>query len=448
MEEKKAGHVFSAKAIAALMIPLLVEQILAVTVGLADQIMVSRAGEAAVSGVSLVDNINHLVRVVLSALATGGAVVCSQYIGHRQPEAAREAAGQLLFASTGIALAFTCVMLIGGRGLLGFIFGRVEADVMSSAMTYFIFTVLGYPFLGIYNSCAAIYRSIGNSGISMRVSLMMNLINIAGNALFIFVLDMGVAGAAIATLISRVIGSMTILGLLHNKKNAIYVSSLHKLRPKMRVIKKILSVGIPTGIENGIFQLGKIVVLSLIAMFGTSSIMGNSVASSLCNYMIIPGTAISLGLVTIVGHCIGAGRVDEARRYTKILIGISIVSNVLVGVVTVLLRPVLLGLYDMSPQSYEIASTLILWHTIANPIWSLSFNTPNTLRAANDARFTMIVSMISMWLFRVGASYLLALAFDMGVYGVWLAMFLDWTVRSIIFIARFCGSKWYRRKLI
>lgn len=448
MENKKSDHIFTRKAITALLVPLLIEQVLAVTVGLADQIMVSQAGEAAVSGVSLVDNINHLVRLILSALATGGAVVCSQYIGHRQPEAAREAAGQLLLAESGIALAFTCFMLLGGRGLLGFAFGKVDQDVMDSAMTYFIFTVLGYPFLGIYNSCAAIYRSIGNSGISMRVSLMMNLINIAGNAVFIFGLGMGVAGAAIATLISRVIGSMTILAMLHNKKNAIYVSSLHKLRPKMRVIKKILSVGIPTGIENGIFQLGKIVVLSLVAVFGTSSIMGNSVASALCGYMIIPGTAVSLGLVTIVGQCIGAGRIDEARRYTKILIGVSIAANVLVGIVTVLLRPFLLGLYNMSSESSEIAATLILWHTIANPVWSLSFNTPNTLRAANDARFTMVVSMISMWVFRVGASYLLALAFDMGVYGVWLAMFLDWAVRSIVFIIRFSGHSWYKRKLI
>lgn len=448
MKDNSEGHLFSVRSVLALMVPLLIEQVLAVTVGLADQIMVAQAGEAAVSGVSLVDNINYLVRVVLAALATGGAVVCSQYLGHKQPDEARRAAGQLLIAATGLAVCLSAIMLIGGRGLLRFVFGKVDEDVMESALTYFVFTVLGYPFLGIFNSCSAIFRSTGNSRVSMKVSLLMNAVNIAGNALLIFGLKMGVAGAAIATLASRVTGAIVILMMLRNKKNVIYISNIHKLRPRFSVIKKILSVGVPTGIENGIFQMGKIVTVSVVSSFGTYAIMGNSVAAGLCGYMILPGTAVSLGLVTIVGQCIGAGRVDEARFYTRWMLVASIAANCIIGVLTLIAEPLLLGLYNMSTESAGVASTLILMHVIANPVWSPSFNLPNTLRAANDARFTMVVSMTTMWLFRVGCSYLFAYAFHMGVYGVWLAMITDWVVRSIVFFIRYRGNKWYTRQLI
>lgn len=448
MKIKSEELLFTRRQIFQLMMPLIIEQLLTVTVGIADSMMVSVAGEAAVSGVSLVDAVNNLVLQVLAALATGGTVVCAQYLGRKDRKRACQAANQLIFTNVSISFVILVVMLIGGRNLLRLIFGATEAVVMDQAVTYCVIIVFTYPFMAIYNSAAALLRSMGNSRISMWVSLLMNVINITGNAVLIFGFDLGVAGAALATLLSRIVGSVLLLAMAHQSRYEVHVGSLHKMRPQWMMIKRILCIGIPTGLENGIFQLGKLIVLSLISGFGTASIMANSVANMLCQFMIIPGTATSLAVVTLVGQCIGAERVDQACYYTNRMIVFSTVLMAAVSSVIVLLRPFLLGLYHMSPEAYEIANTLVFWHLIAGLIWPLSFNLPNALRAANDARFTMVISMLSMWIFRVGFSYLLGGYFGFGVYGVWLAMFTDWFVRMVCLLLRYRTDKWYQKKLV
>ena len=430
------------------MFPLIIEQFLTIAVGAADSMMVASAGEAAVSGVSLVDGVNVLILQVLAALATGGAIICSQYIGRRRPDQACEAANQLMLATVCIAVLIMAAMLIGGRGLLRLIFGQTEQDVMDQAVLYCSIIVITYPFMGLYNSSAALFRSMGNSRISMLVSLIMNLINIAGNALLIFVLKMGVAGAALATLFSRIVGAGMLTVMIRNPKHLVHLHDLRHLRPDFPIIKKILYIGIPTGFENGIFQIGKLLVLSLVATFGTSSIMANSVGSTLSSFIIIPGVAVSLTLVTIVGQCMGAGRLDEARYYTNRLLLVSGCAVTAVAGLLVLARGFLLGLYNMSPAAYEIADNMILIQLFFCPLWPLSFNLPNVLRSAGDVAFPMIVSIASVALARVGTSYLLGLAFHMGVYGVWLAMFVDWFVRAVFFVVRYRGGKWHRHRLI
>lgn len=448
MKIKREELLFDRRQIFQLMMPLIIEQVLTVTVGIADSMMVSVAGETAVSGVSLVDAINNLVLQILAALATGGAVVCAQYLGRKDKARACQAANQLVFTSTVISLSIMAVILLGGRNLLRLIFGATEAAVMDQAVTYCVIIVFTYPFMAIYNSAAALLRSMGNSRISMWVSLLMNVINIVGNAILIFGFHLGVAGAALATLLSRIVGSLVLLAMAHRPSYEVHVNSLHKMRPQWIMIKRILYIGIPTGLENGMFQLGKLSVLSLISSFGTASIMANSVGSMICQFMIIPGVATSLAVVTLVGQCIGAGRVDQARYYTNRLIVFSTLLMAAVSAVIVLLRPFLLGLYHMSPEAYEIANTLILWHLWAGLIWPLSFNLPNALRAANDVKFTMVVAMLSMWIFRVGFSYLLGGYFGLGVYGVWLAMFIDWFARMVCLLFRYRGDRWYQKKLV
>ncbi len=437
---------FTRKQILQLLIPLMVEQLFTATVGIADSMMVSVAGEAAVSGVSLVDSLNTLILNILSALATGGAVVCSQYIGRKDSKSACAAANQLLFTTLLFALLVTAGMLAGNVHLLRLLFGSTEPDVMSQAATYFSIIALTYPFMAIYNSAAALFRSMGNSRISMEVSLAMNLINIAGNAVLIFGMKWGVAGAAIATLFSRIVGSLFMLYWIHLPKFEIHVENLRHPRLQFSMIRRILSIGIPGGMENGIFQLGKIIVLSLVSTYGTASIMANSVANNLCMFMIIPGAAVSLALITIVGQCIGAGEIKPARTYTRRMIIASTVMMWLVSALIVALRPVLLGAYHMSAEAYEMAWTLLIWHLIAGTLWPLSFNLPNTLRAGNDAAYTMSVSMFSMWVFRVGGSYLLGHYFQL--YGVWMAMFIDWSVRIVFFVIRYRGEKWHSKALI
>ncbi|MCJ7835183.1 MATE family efflux transporter [Cuneatibacter sp. NSJ-177] len=438
---------FSKKQIYQLMIPLMVEQLLTITVGIADSMMVSVAGEAAVSGVSLVDALNNLILSILTALATGGAVVSSQYIGRKDESSACQAANQLLFATVILAVGVSLLMLAGNERLLRLIFGKTEELVMSQAVTYFMIIVLTYPFMAIYNSAAALFRSMGNSKISMQVSLVMNLINIGGNAILIFGLKWGVAGAAIATLFSRIVGSLFLLVRIHNPIYPVHVSNLHRLRPQGKMIRRILSIGIPGGLENGMFQLGKILVLSLVSSYGTASIMANSVSSNLSMFMIIPGNAVSLALITVVGQCIGAGEVKQARAYTRKLITASTVMMGLVSTFIIVLRPFLLGIYNMSDAAYEMSWQLLMWHAVVGTLlWPLSFNLPNTLRAGNDAAFTMGISMFSMWVFRVGCSYLLGRYFQL--YGVWIAMFIDWGVRVILFMIRYRGEKWHSKALI
>ena len=351
MKKIEGEMLFTKNQIIKLMIPLIIEQTLTVTVGIADSMMVSVAGEAAVAGVALVDSINMLILQVLAALATGGAVVCSQYMGKRRKELACQAANQLILTTVIFSIAISAIMLAGGRNLLRLIFGETEAIVMDNAVTYCMIIVFTYPFMGIYNSAAALFRSMGNSKVSMRVSLLMNIINVVGNAILIFGFDMGVAGAALATLASRIVGAAILLYLSYDAKQDIHVSQLLKTRPQREMIKKILFIGVPTGFENGIFQLGKLCVLSLVSSFGTASIMANSVGYTLCTFMIIPGVAIGLAIVTVAGQCIGANQPEQARYYTNRLAFTATVMMAVLSLGIVLASPFLLGHYNMSPEA-------------------------------------------------------------------------------------------------
>lgn len=434
---------FNKKELTRLIMPLIVEQFLAMTVGLADMIMVANAGEAAVSGISLVDTINILLINVLTALATGGAVVAAQYLGHKDKKNGCVAANQLLFITTLISVFIMVFALIFNKGILHLIYNGVEAEVMKNAIIYFYLSALSYPFLAMYNSGAALYRAMGNSKISMIVSLIMNVINIIGNAIFIYGLHMGVEGAAIASLISRITAAIIILIIIRNPKNKIHVDERFRLGYKPAMIKRILKIGIPNGLENSMFQFGKILVQGIVAAFGTTAITANAVSGTVANVAVIPGMAISTAMITVVGQCVGAGDYEQAKAYTKKLIKISYLLMAVINVLVILLKGTILAVYQLSPETTQIATEIILYHSIcAVFIWTPSFTLPNALRAANDVKYPMIVSMISMWACRVVMCYVLSINFHMGVLGVWVGMTLDWAVRAVCFLIRFSGTKW------
>ncbi len=440
---------FSRKEIQKLIVPLMIEQALAISIGLFDTLMVSSCGEAAVSGVSLVDNISILLIQVLAALATGGAVVCSQYLGKGNMERARHSAGQLMFTMMAASMAIMLIGLFSYRFLLSAIFGRIEPDVMQSAEIYFLVTAVSYPFLGAYNAGAVLFRSIGNSRISMYTSLVMNLINIGGNALFIFGLDMGVFGAALATLISRMASAAYVTVLLCRKDNPLRILPLSWMRPTRDVVGKILKIGIPSGVENGMFQVGKLCVSSLTATFGTAAIAANAVANSMAGFCNVPGSAIGLALVTVVGRCIGAGEKTQARFYSKYLMKICYVGMAAAEIVLLILSGTLLHCFGLSDEAFAIARQLLLTYTVCTMlIWPLSFTLPNTLRAAGDAKYTMAVSVFSMWVFRVASSYFFAGALGLGVLGVWIGMYVDWAFRSLLFCIRYKSAKWQNKKVV
>ncbi len=438
---------FSGTDLKRLIFPLVIEQVLAITVGMADTMMISAVGEAAVSGVSLVDMVNIIIINIFAAMATGGAVVTSQLIGARRQKEARASAGQLLLLCTVISLAVMLLALIFKRPLLLLFFGSIEQDVMDSAMTYLVYSALSFPFLAIYNACAALFRAKGNSKVSMEVSVLMNVLNVAGNALLIFGFHLGVAGAAISTLFARIVASAVMLVLVTRPTDRLYVE--HKIpKPDFKLIRRILRIGVPNGLENSFFQLGKVLVLSMISLFGTSQIAANAVANNIAALGCIPGQAINLAMITVVGRCVGAGDYQQATYYMKKLMKITYLCMASLNAALLLFLPLLLNIYQLSGETLHLAYILVFIHNgCAILLWPLSFTLPNALRAANDVRFTMVVSIVSMAALRVAFSYVLCVHYGWGVIGVWIAMILDWVLRVTMFVWRIKSGKWKRYRL-
>lgn len=428
---------FSNQALKKLIVPLLIEQLLSVLVGMADIMMVSSVGEAAVSGVALVDLINVLIINIFAALATGGAVVVAQLIGSKDQPRARKAANQLIYITALISLVIMVIILITNRGLLGLLFGKTEAQVMENAVTYFWISALSYPAIALYNAGAALFRSVGNSRISMTVSALMNVLNIIGNAVFVFGFHRGVDGVAASSLLSRYVAAVIVLVLLHRKHYAIYIEKLLHFKLDLKMMKRILAIGIPSSLENSFFQLGRVLLVSMISGFGTAQIAANAVANNLDNFGILPGQAMGLALITVIGQCVGAGDYDQVRYYLKKLMKITYVIMWVLNIVLFAALPLILKAYNLSDEAYNYTVILICIHNgCALFLWPASFTMPNALRAANDVRFPMVISVFSMCFFRIGFSFILGIHMGLGVIGVWIAMVMDWIFRVICFTLR------------
>lgn len=440
---------FSPAALRALLLPLLLEQFLSVSMGMADTVMVSSVGEAAVSSVSLVDSVNILIIQVLSALATGGAVVASQYLGRHDTKNAQRGAAQLysvLLISTVTAAA---LVLVFRHMILRIVFGSIDDDVMRFAETYFFISALSYPFIGIYNAGAALFRAQGNSRISMYASLVMNVINIAGNAVLIFGFGLGVLGAAAATLIGRIFAALWVTIQLQSRSNSLRISSMSDLRPDGTFIRCILSIGIPSGLENGMFQIGKLIVSHLTSTLGTAAIAANAVSNTVSSIANIPGNAVSLAMIPVVGQCLGAGERQQARGYAKKLMKLAYLGIALTNLTLLFTAPWIAHLFHLSDEAILAAVQVLRMFAIVSIFfWPSSFTLPNALRAGGDARYTMLVSMFSMWSFRVILCYLFVLKFHLGLPGVWMGMFADWVFRSLLFWLRFHSGKWMEHKVI
>lgn len=442
-------ELFSREKLLKLILPLVVEQLLSVTVGMADMIMVSGAGEAAVSGISLVNTISNLLIMMFAALASGGAVVAAQYLGSKDRKSACKAANQLVlicFLTSAVIMIFS---LFANRWLLNLIYGNVEKDVMDNAVTYFYITAISFPFLAIYNACAGLFRSMNNSKISMLVSTAMNIINIVGNAVLIYGFSLGVAGVGYATLISRAVACVIMLILIRKTKYEIHITSYRKLGWFPQIIRNILHIGVPNALENSMFQIGKLFTQSLISSFGTASIAANACASTVETLADIPAMAIGLGLITVVGQCVGAGDYKQARYYTKKLLKYAYVFLFLVNVVIFASAHVISGWYNLTDLGDHYAVQLIRYHSVCCMlIFPLAFTIPNVLRAAGDVKYTMTVSIVSMWIFRIGLAYVIGGYMKLGVLGVWIAMTIDWAVRAVFNVIRLKGDKWEGKAVV
>lgn len=446
---------FSKKDLQKLIIPLIIEQLLGISVGMFDTIMISSLGESAVSGVSLVDMLNVLMINIFAALATGGAVICAYELGKIKKlmeqdtsvkndfPGARSAAKQLLIVLLVTSILVAGLALFFRVGLLRLCFGAIEDDVMANALSYFVISAISYPFIAIYNGLAALFRTMGNSKITMIASFFMNLLNICGNALFIYVFNWGVAGAAWSTTISRFLGMLLLFVIISNKNHEIYINLREKFRLDFHVMKKILGIGIPGSLENSVFQLGRILVISMIAGFGTTQVAANAVANNLDSLGCIPGQALGLAVVTVVGQCIGAGDYDSARQYEQKLLKFAYLSMAVVNILILVSLPLSLKLYNLTKETLELAAILVILHDgFAMIFWPTAFVLPNALRAAQDVRFTMVVSIFSMIAFRIFFSWVIGVRFGMGIIGVWIAMIIDWVFRGGLFIWRVRSGRW------
>ncbi|MDR3983326.1 MAG: MATE family efflux transporter [Dysosmobacter sp.] len=425
-----------------LIVPLVIEQLLSITVGLSDSLMVSQVGEAAISAVSLVDTVNVLLVNAFASLATGGAVITGQYLGRREVGKAGHSAQQLLLFMAEVSLAVMVLFYLGKGFVLNVVFGQVEADVAAYANTYYMIVEASIPFLALYSAGAALFRVMGNSGTSMWVSTAMNAINVVGNGLLIFVFHRGVEGVAIPTLVSRIFAAAAMLVLLRRPNLPIQVERF-TFRHDRFVVKNILHFGVPNGIEGSMFQLGKILLLSTVSVLGTAAVAANAIGNTLASFQVVPGTALGLAIVTVVSRCVGASEYDRARYYTKKMMRTAYLYTVLVIALILACLPLILKLYNVSDQAREWATQILWMHGLCGIlIWPLAFTLPQALRAAGDTRFTMVASTVSMWTLRVGLGVLLGRYWGFGVLGIWMAMFADWALRAALFVPRFHGHKW------
>lgn len=414
-----------------------------------DTVMVSYAGEAAISGVALVDMVGFLVITLFTALATGGAIIVSQYLGSKQNDKMNVSAGQLMFASLILSTATMVVCLVFYRQILGLLFGKIESDVMEACVTYFVITAYSFPFLGVYNASAALFRSVRETKITMYISALMNVINIIGNAIGIFILNAGVAGVAVPTLISRIVAAVILTAMLFRRKYDIRLTLGTIFSPQKDYIFRILRIAVPNSLENGLFALGRVLVTGIVSMFGTPQIAANGVANSVDQIAIIVVTSINLAMITVVGQCIGAGEQEQSKLYTKKLMKISYISTAVLGTAVCLALPLILRFYELSDEAKRYCFILIFMHNIlAVFLHPTSFNLANSLRAAGDVKFTMVVGICSMLLFRLGSAWLFGVILNLGVIGVWIAMGMDWFARSVAFVIRYKSEKWKAIRVI
>lgn len=442
-------HLFSNRDLKILLIPLVIEQILNALMGTVDTMMVSNVSSSAISAVSLVDSINVLVIQVFSALAAGGTIICSQYMGQKDIKNATKTAQQLVMIVTVISVIITAICVVGQVPILRLVFGQVEASVMRDSEIYFLYTALSFPFIGIFNAGSSVFRAQENTRLPMVVSVISNVMNVMGNAILIFGFHMGVAGAAISTLVSRVFCAVVIMWYLRMPRQEIVVRDYLKIRPHGKRIKMLLAMGIPTGIENGMFQFGKLAIQSTVSTLGTAAIAAQAMTNILENMNGIAAMGIGIGLMTIVGECIGAGRRDEAIYYTKKLSWIAEVVVVISCILVYLLAEGITKVGGMEPESAKLCLFMMGWITVVKPlVWVLAFIPAYGMRAAGDVKFSMILSCISMWICRVSLCIFLCRVMGFGPIAVWIGMFTDWTVRGIVYMIRFHNRKWMDHQVI
>jgi len=452
--KQEGNMLFSKRDLTKIILPLILQQILGLAIGTVDSMMVAHAGEAAVSGVSLVASLDSVLMLVFNAMVNGGAVVVSQALGKKNPDGARAAAKQLFWVVTVISTVLTASVLTFRLPLLNTVFGDVDPEVMHNAQGYFLFIAMSFPFIGISNVNDAMFRTMGNSMVSLAASLGMNLLHLGLNAALIIGFGMGAVGAAISTLISRFLCAAALTVLLHNPRYTVCFQKLLHFKPDFRIIRSILRIGVPNGFESGMVELGRLILQTLVAPMGTAVIAANAVANTMVNYQYVVGTVFQSTVVTVVGRCIGAGEKAQAKYYSRRLLLMNYIGLWLVAAVSALIARPFIGIYNLSDTAAETARQLVLYHCVlASVLWPCGFTLPVVFRSAGDVHFPLIVSTVSMWVLRIGLGHIFALesvsvfgftlpGLGLGVMGTWMAMSADWLLRASLYAIRYFCDRW------
>ena len=439
---------FSRDDLKKLYIPILIEILLTVSVGVADTMMVSQAGETAVSGVSCFNTIQNFLIALFSAFATGGSVVVGQILGMKNIDRAKNAVKDLMYLTILVSVLLSIVFIVLKEPLLRLIYGESEEAVITAALDYAAPILISLPFLASQSSLNAILRVQGKTKTTMWTSIIANVINIVGNAVFILVFHMGALGVGIATLISRIVSAMILFIASRSKKLQAPFEKILQIRHKGNMMGTIFSIALPSGLENSIFQLGKIVMIATIAQCGTSSMAAFSVLDNIGTFSNITGQAAGQTLMVVGGYAAGAGRFDESRRLTKVFMEIAYGTMALLAVVLFIFLKPIISIYSFSPETaklaYRILSEYMVWSTL---VWPLSFSFPNILKSSGDVKFTMIVAILSMWIFRVFLARVLGIYLGFGIVGVMWGMYIDWVVRSIAFVIRYRSGVWTEKRI-
>ncbi|MGL4336073.1 MAG: MATE family efflux transporter [Turicibacter sp.] len=445
----QSHYLFSNMDLFKLFIPLIIEQFLGYLVGLVDSIMVSHVGEAAVSGVSLVDFLMQLLISLFAALATGGAVVAGQFLGNKDGEQAKKTTNQLIWFAGLTSVGMMVFIYLIKPIILNVLFGQITAEVYENANTYFMIVVSSIPFLALYNVGAAIFRTTGNSKLPMQIMFAMNILNVIGNAIFIYGLEMGVAGIAIPTLVSRMLAAVLMVALLLNQKYELHLKKCLTHTFDWAMIKRILHIGVPYGLENGLFYFGRIVVLSLVSTFGTVAIASNSVAGTISTFTTMTGMAINLGMTAIISRCVGSGDYEQVKYYHKKIMLIVYATHFVTNTAIIMLLQFILNVYNLSVETSALTYQIVLWNAIMSVIiWPLAYTQPVTFRATGDAKYPMMIATTTMFLCRIVMAYVLGSYLGFGLFGTFIAMFLDWIVKAIIFTVHYLRGKWMKYKLL
>lgn len=445
----KSRQNFTNKALFALIIPIIIEQFLALLVGIADTLMISYAGEAAVSGVSLVNQLNNVFIMIFTALASGGAIVASQYIGSKDRKNGILASSQLVMLIVLISIFITALLFGFGSNIFSLFFGKVEDSVYQAGMTYLYISAFSLPFLGLYNGCAGLFRSMSKTKVIMYVSIVMNIINVIGNYIGIFVFHAGVAGVAIPSLISRIFAALVMMVLTKNRENLIYIQLKDMKHFDGSMVKRILGIAVPNSVESGLFQISKVALSSIVAMFGMVQISANGIAQSFWSMAALFVTAMGPAFVTVIGQYMGAGDIEGADYYMKKLLKMTYLGAIAWNIVSYFITPFILQFYNISAEGKELVMMLVLIHNAFNALaCPLAFSLSNGLRAAGDIKYTMYSAIFCTCVVRVALSIVFGIWMNMGVIGIAFAMAADWVLKAILMAVRYKNGKWQNFRII